>query len=32
MNFLNVDKLESFLQIGTVIFDGDGQAFQKFPK
>ena len=27
-----VDKYESFLQIGTMIFDGDDQAFPKFPK
>ena len=25
-------KHESFLQINTMIFDGDGQAFPKFPK
>ena len=30
--FLNADKHESFLQIDNCIFDGDGQAFPKFPK
>ena len=30
--FLHADKNESFLQIGTMIFDGDRQAFPKFPK
>ena len=32
MDFLHVDKHESSLQIVTMIFDGDGQAFPKFPK
>ena len=27
-----VDKQESFQQIDTMIFDGDGQAFPKFPE
>ena len=26
------DKHETFLQIGTMIFDRDGQTFLKFPK
>ena len=30
--FLHADKHEGFLQIDTVIFDGDRQAFPKFPK
>ena len=29
---LHADKHESFLQIDTMIFDGNGQAFPKFPK
>ena len=32
VEFLHADKHESFLQIDTIIFDGNGQAFQKFPK
>ena len=32
VDFLHADKHGSFLQIDTVIFDGDGQAFPKFPK
>ena len=32
VDFLHADKHESFLQIDTMIFDGDGQAFPKFPK
>ena len=32
VNFLRVDKNESFLQIDAMIFDGDGQAFARFPK
>ena len=32
VDFLQVDKHESFLQIDTMIYDGDGQAFPKFPK
>ena len=30
--FLHADKHERFLQINAMIFDGDGQAFPKFPK
>ena len=30
--FLHADKHKSFLQIDTMIFDGDGQVFPKFPK
>ena len=30
--FLHADKHERYLQIDTVIFDGDDQAFLKFPK
>ena len=32
IDFLHADKGESYLQIGTMIFDGDGQASPKFPK
>ena len=32
VDILNADKHENFLQIGIMIFDGDGQAFPKFPK
>ena len=32
VDFLHSGKHESFLQIGTMIFDGDVQAFSKFPK
>ena len=32
VDFFYTDKHESFLQIDTVIFDGDGQAFPEFPK
>ena len=32
VDFLLTDKHERFLQTDTVIFDGDGQAFPKFPK
>ena len=32
VDILHVDKNESYLQIDTVIFDGFGQAFPKFPK
>ena len=32
VNFLQADKHERFLQIYNMIFDGDGQAFLKFPK
>ena len=29
---MQADKHESFLQIDTMIFDGDGQAFPNYPK
>ena len=32
VDYLHADKHESFLQIDTVIFDGDYQTFPKFPK
>ena len=32
VDFLHADKHESFLQIDTMISDGDGQAFPKFSK
>ena len=32
VDFLYADKHESFIQIDSMIFDGDGQAFPKFPK
>ena len=32
VDFLHADKHESSLQIDRMIFDGDGQAFPKFPK
>ena len=32
VDFLHADKHESFLQFDTMIFDGHGQAFPKFPK
>ena len=32
VDFLQADKHENFLQIDTMIFDGDGQIFSKFPK
>ena len=32
IDFLHVDKRESSLQINTMIFDGHGQTFPKFPK
>ena len=32
VDILHADKHESFLQIETMIFDGDGYAFSKFPK
>ena len=31
-DFLDADKHKSFLQIDTMIIDGDEQAFPKFPK
>ena len=30
--FLHADKHESYLPIDTMVFDGDVQAFPKFPK
>ena len=32
VGFMHADKHESFLQIDTMIFDGDGQAFPTLPK
>ena len=32
VDFLHADNHESFLQIATMIFDRDGQAFSKLPK
>ena len=32
VDFLHSDEHESFLQIDTMIFAGDGQAFPNFPK
>ena len=32
VDFLQADKHKSFLQIDTMIFDGDGQAFPNYPK
>ena len=32
VDFLHADKHESFLQIHSMIFDGNGQAFSKFQK
>ena len=32
VDFLHSDQHESILQIDTMIFDGDDQAFAKFPK
>ena len=32
VDFVYVDKQESFQQTDTMIFDGDGQAFPKFPE
>ena len=32
VDFLHADKHDSFLQTNTMIFDGDGQVFPKFPK
>ena len=32
VDFFYGDKHGSFLQIDTITFDGDGQAFPKFPK
>ena len=32
VDFLHADKYEHFLQIDAMVFDGDCQAFSKFPK
>ena len=32
VDFMHADKHESFLQIDTMVFGGDGQAFPKFRK
>ena len=32
VDLLHAYKHESFIQIDTMIFDGDGPAFAKFPK
>ena len=32
VDFLHETKHKSFLQIGSMIFNGDGQAFPKFLK
>ena len=32
VNFLHADKHDNFLKVGTMIIDGDDQAFPKFPK
>ena len=32
VDFLHADNDESYLQIDTMISDGDGQAFRNFPK
>ena len=32
VDFFDADEHGSFLQIDTMIFDGDGKAFPKFPK
>ena len=32
IDFLHADKHESFLQIDTMIFNGNGQTFPKFSK
>ena len=32
VDFLHADKHESLLQVDNYDFDGDGQAFPKFPK
>ena len=32
VDFLHADEHKSFLQIDTMIFDWDGQAFPKIPK
>ena len=32
VDFLHADRDKNYLQIDTMTFDGDGQAFPKFPK
>ena len=32
VDFLHADRDENNLQTDTMIFDGDGQAFPKFPR
>ena len=32
VDFLHADRDENTLQTDTMIFDGDGQAFPKFPR
>ena len=32
VDFLHADKHETFLQVDTMVLDGNGQAFPKFPK
>ena len=32
VDLLHADEQESFLQIDTMIFDGDDEEFPKFPK
>ena len=32
VDFLHINKHENFLQINTMVFDGDGQAFPVFQK
>ena len=32
VDILRANKYESVLQVDTMIFDGNGQAFPKFPK
>ena len=32
VDFLHVHKHTIFLKIDTMVFDGDGETFQKFPK
>ena len=32
VDFLHADNHERFVQINTIIFDGDGQTFPNFPK
>ena len=32
VDFLHADKDKSYIQIDTMVSDGDGQALPKFPK